>query len=390
MDQFALYYIEANVICAIVFGILLLHNHFSIDRQEKQIKFDHALTAFILYFIADCFWAAIVAEVIPKTRFTVVLNDFFIYVFMAAVTYTWLEYVMAFEQVPHRARPINKFAVLFPFLVTTAALILHYVIAPQTLIDEALDTQPMFSVYLVAVPWIYIFAVLFYTIRKARTEENRLEKQKHLFIGFFPLVTILGGAVQMVFPYVPIFCFMSLLLMLVFYIQSILGKVSIDPLTSLNNRGQLMRYTSQKASLFLENRRTIVVMMDIDEFKTINDTYGHAEGDRALVTVAGSLKAAINRHNTPSFLCRYGGDEFILILHPEAKEEVDRLIAEIREEISRHEMPYAISISAGYDELMSGEDSIQSCIQRADKKLYLDKEYRKLRFKKDGRNPTAA
>ena len=108
------------------------------------------------------------------------------------------------------------------------------------------------------------------------------------------------------------------------------------------------------------------------------------------MTVAGLLKAAINRHNTPSFLCRYGGDEFILILHPETKEEVDRLIAEIREEISRHEMPYALSISAGYDELMSGEDSIQSCIQRADKKLYLDKEYRKLRFKKDGRNPTAA
>ena len=380
MNDFAVYYIEANLVCMIIFGILLIHNHFNIDRQEKQIKHDHVLVAFILYVLADCFWAAIVAELIPKTRFTVVVNVFSIYLLMGATIYCWLDYVMAYEQVPHRNRPINRFAVIFPFLVSTVALILHYLIAPQTLIDDAQETLPGFSVYIIAVPDIYIAAVLFYTIRKARAEENPAEKRKHLFIGFFPLLVSVGGLIQtLLLPYVPIYCFTCLILMLVFFIQALEIRISMDPLTSLNNRGQLTRYIAQKANLRQEGRLTVVVMMDIDGFKEINDTFGHAEGDKALVTVADSLKAIISRSNIPSFLGRYGGDEFILIVHPEKQEEVEQLIADIRQEIARScDTAYRLSVSAGCDELLGGEDTAQNCIQRADKKLYLDKQYRKL------------
>ena len=382
MNGFAVYYIEANVVCALVFGILLLHNQSSIDRQEKQIKYDHALIAFILYFLADCLWAAIEAEIIPKTRLNVVLNDFLIYFLMAAIIYFWLDFVLAYEQVPHRNRPINRFAVIFPFLVSTVAMILHYLIAPLALIDDALATTGTYNVYLVAVPYIYMAAILFYTIRKARSEESHSEKRRHLFVGLLPLMAIAGGLIQMVlFPYIPIFCFSAMILMLLFYIQSIELRISLDPLTQLNNRGQLARYVAQRSNLYIEDRKTVVIMMDIDGFKAINDAQGHAEGDRALLIVSDALKAAVNNHNTPSFLGRYGGDEFILILHPVALEEADELIREIRDNIRdrAREMSCPMGISAGYDELMGGGDTIQSCIERADKKLSLDKEYRKIK-----------
>ena len=380
MNNFAVYYIEANVVCILVFGILLIHNHFNIDRQEKQIKFDRVLIAFMLYFLVDCFWAAIVGKLIPKTRLSMVTNVFLIYVLMGATVYYWLDFVMAYEQVPHRNRPINRFAVIFPFLVSTVALILHYIIAPHTLFSDTHDTLDAFNIYITVVPDIYIVAILFYTIQKAKSEENPTEKRRHLFIGIFPLMVSVGGLIQSVlFPYIPVYCFTCLILMLLFYIQSIEVRISVDPLTNLNNRGQLARYTSQRSNLYQEGRKTVIMMMDIDGFKGINDTYGHAEGDKALVLVADSLKAVLNRRSTPSFLGRYGGDEFILILHPETKGEVDRLIEEIRKEVeSKCGAPYRLSISAGYDELMSGKDTVQSCIQRADKKLYLDKEYRKL------------
>lgn len=380
MFNFAPYYIEANVVCMIVFGILLLHNHFNIDRQEKQIKFDHVLVIFMLYFLVDCFWAAIVGELMPKTRFTMVVNEFLIYILMGATVYSWLNFVMAYEQVPHRNRPINRFAVIFPFIVSTVTLILQYIIAPQTLINEEHDTLPGFSIYMIAVPDIYVSAVLFYTIRKSRAEESFIEKRKHLYIGFLPLMVSVGGLIQeTLFPYVPIYCCTCLILMLIFYIQSIEVRISADPLTSLNNRGQLMRYTTQRANLYVEGRLSVVVMMDIDGFKGINDNFGHAQGDKALVLVAESLKTVINRHSMPSFLGRYGGDEFIMILHPERLEEVDQLIAEVREEIRIGcEAICPLSLSAGYDVLLGEHDSVQSCIQRADKKLYLDKEYRKL------------
>ncbi len=386
MSEFALYYIEANIICIIVFSILLIHNHFNLDRQEKQIKYDHALNAFILYFLADCFWAAITADMIPKTRFSVAVNTFFIYILMGATVYNWLNYVMAYVQAPHRNRPINRFAVIFPFLVSTVALILHYLIAPLTLIDEAKDTTLVFSMYMIAVPDIYMVATLFYTVRKARNEENPMEKRKHLGIGLFPLVVMTGGLIEtLFFPHLPIYCFTCLILMLVFYIQAIEVRVSMDPLTHLNNRGQLMRYISQKSNLYQEGRQTYVVMMDIDDFKAINDTYGHAEGDKALVTVANSLKRAVNRYGIPSFLGRYGGDEFILITHPENSGQIDQMIRvareEIRQECTNGDIPYLIFVSAGYDALREQPDTVQSCIQRADEKLYQDKKYRKLHAK---------
>ena len=383
MSDFALYYIEANVICIIVFGILLIHNHFNIDRQEKQIKYDHVLAAFIIYFLIDCFWAAIEVDLIPKTRFNVVLNTFLIYILMGATVYCWLNYVMAYVQVPHRNRPINRFAVIFPFLVSTLALVAHYLIAPQTLIDEAQNTLPGYSIYIVVVPDVYMIATLFYTIRKAKGEDNPMERRKYIFIGVFPLVVMTGGLIEtLFFPHLPIYCFTCLILMLVFYIQAIEVRVSMDPLTQLNNRGQLMRYISQKSNLHQEGRHTFVIMMDIDDFKAINDTYGHAEGDRALVTIANSLKTVINRSGIPSFLGRYGGDEFILIVHLDGKEHPDQLIRLIREQVRQEcaedSIPYLLSVSGGFEQLRGGRDTIQNCIQRADEKLYQDKKYRKL------------
>ena len=380
MTNFAFYYIEANIVCVIVFAIILMHNRFNIDRQEKQVKFDLALEAFIAYFLTDCLWAAIEGGLIPKTRLTVVVSCFFLYLFMSSIIYFWLDYVLSYEQAPHRNRPINRFAVEFPYIISTVALILNYINAPQMLLDDEMETTPAFNVYLVAVPYIYMAAILFYTIRKARKEENPIEKRKHLFVGFFPLMVIVGGIIQMAFfPYIPIFCFTSLILMLIFYIQSIDQRISLDPLTGLNNRGQLRRYVSQSSNLHQEGRMTVVIMMDIDDFKTINDTYGHAEGDKALIIVSDSIKKAINSHNMPSFIGRYGGDEFILIIHPVTLDEIEQLISEIRSEIESRtrELPYPLAISVGYDELRNKQDTFQNSILRADTKLYQDKKYRK-------------
>ena len=386
MSGFAVYYILTNVVCIIIFGILLIHNHFNIDRQEKMVRFDHVLIVFILYFAADCIWAAIVENIIPKTRFSVVADVFLIYILMGMTVHNWLGFVMAYEQVPHRNRPINRFAVIFPFIVSTIALIVQYIAAPQTLINDAQDTLPSFSLYIVIVPDIYICAVLFYTIRKAKQEENPAEKKKHLFLGFFPLMVAIGGLVETAFfPNLPIYCCTSLILMLLFYIQSLELRISVDPLTGLNNRGQLERYISQRSNLYQEGRRTIVAMMDIDHFKDINDTYGHAEGDKALAAVAGALKKATSDHSVPMFAGRYGGDEFILIIHPRLMEEAEAIIREIREEFGSYQAPFRLAVSVGYDELAGEPDTILECIERADHKLYQEKNAAKAAEKADHR-----
>ena len=126
------------------------------------------------------------------------------------------------------------------------------------------------------------------------------------------------------------------------------------------------------------------MMMDLDHFKQINDTYGHAEGDRALILAAEVLKRTCERIRTPIFLGRYGGDEFTIILqNPEEKNYPEPLADLIRENLAKkkeeNQLPYALEASIGYEELRDENDTLQECIMRADEKLYADKQSRRIK-----------
>ena len=152
--------------------------------------------------------------------------------------------------------------------------------------------------------------------------------------------------------------------------------VSVDALTRLNNRGQINRYMEQLR--YKEESHIFAMMIDVDNFKTINDTYGHAEGDRALMLVSDALKKTCGWIQSPVFLGRYGGDEFTIIIQDPAEDkqpkEIERVIhsnmAEARKE---QNLPYKLEVSVGYAELIDESDTMHDCLNRADKKLYMAK-----------------
>lgn len=387
MSEYFIYYASINIVGAVIFGIMLANDYIGLDRQEKQLKYDHALIAFILYFLSDAIWAGVDAGVFPVNQFTVITTTFLNFVIMTLIIYTWLCYVLAVEQIPNRNSMTMRIILALPLILSMVGLILTYLISPRLLIDENLKNTAAFDAFLVAVPYIYLIAIIVYTIKKAHSEENIIEKKKHIYIGLFPIMTVIGGLLQMILmPALPIFCFSSTILMVIFYIKSIDTQISKDPLTNLNNRGQLARYVSQKSNLLIEGRTTYVVMIDVNDFKNVNDTYGHAEGDSALVIIAKALLKAVKSRTIPLFLGRYGGDEFVLIAHPVKEEELTELLEHVRDNIfsmcKSENKPYLLTIGIGYDEMLGEEDTFQKCMQRADDKLYINKEYIKAKQKK--------
>ena len=154
--------------------------------------------------------------------------------------------------------------------------------------------------------------------------------------------------------------------------------ISVDALTRLNNRGQINRYLEQAG--YRENTTTTVMMIDIDRFKQINDTHGHAEGDRALVLVSEALKKVCEHIKATIFLGRYGGDEFTLIIQdPGENDDYPAQIAEglrtaLVEKRQENRLPYELEVSIGYDELRDRNDTLKDCLVRADEKLYEEKE----------------
>lgn len=382
MSQYFMYYTESQIICLIIFSIILVHDLSRIDRQEKQIRFDYALVSFMLYFISDAFWAAIISGVVPKTLASATAVIFFNNFFMALIIYNWFMYVLSVEKVGKKYTPRQKLILALPLIISASVSLLLYGLKPELMFTPDLRTTAMSTVMLVLVPIIYITAILIYTVRKAAGAKTREERTTHIRIGTLPLAIVFGGLLQVIMlESVPIFCYCCSIVMIVFYIQSLESQVSADPLTGLNNRGQLQRYVQQSSTLFREGMKTYVAMIDVNDFKKINDEHGHAEGDTALVVISDSLRHAAGAAGFPVFISRYGGDEFVLIMHCNDKNGPEEMIRSIRRNLQEKAvqagLPYRISVAYGYDELNPHGEEFSDCLRRADHNSYLDKEKQK-------------
>ena len=379
MSQYFIYYVESSIICLIIFGIMLGHNLSTVDRSEKVVKYDGALIAFMLYFVSDAIWASMIAGVLPKSMPTVALINLVNFILMAGITFMWLRYVAAVETVPGRNTKGFIIKSFLPLGLSILIMVAILLVDPHLLITPEYTVTMFYSLFQVAIPIFYIIVVFVLVLRRAAAEDSPEDKTIHIYVGMFPLMVVLGGMIQvLLLPETPIFCYSCAILMIIFYIQMMESRISIDPLTGLNNRGQLRKYTAQESSIFREGKRTYVMMIDVNDFKSINDTYGHATGDKALKVISDSLKQAAGSVNTPVFIARYGGDEFIFIAHSDNEEVPDTLVRNIHKRLvemaEKARLPFTISVAVGYDELRRENDSFRECLERADQKCYINKD----------------
>jgi diguanylate cyclase (GGDEF)-like protein len=148
-----------------------------------------------------------------------------------------------------------------------------------------------------------------------------------------------------------------------------------DALTGLYNRrfgDQRLEAEASRSQRY--SRPLTVVAIDLNDFKKINDTYGHAAGDRVLREFADRLNAAIR---VSDVAVRMGGDEFLLILPECPTERVEAMLNRLQSivvEFGEYQIP--VSFSAGWVGYESGETPEQF-LERADKILYADKRARK-------------
>ena len=153
-----------------------------------------------------------------------------------------------------------------------------------------------------------------------------------------------------------------------FYIYYIELVVQSDGLTRLLNRRS---YESHLAKL---NYRTAVIIFDIDKFKDVNDTYGHAYGDTVLKKIS---KAILRCYNSKGLCYRIGGDEFCVILNKNSFRSESMIIklnkrfSTLLEDLRRKE-PAMPTVSVGY-ELFNGENNISDIIHNADTMMYSNK-----------------
>ncbi|WOE70791.1 GGDEF domain-containing protein [Hydrogenimonas thermophila] len=161
-------------------------------------------------------------------------------------------------------------------------------------------------------------------------------------------------------------------------IEDTLEKATKDPLTDLYNREFLSEYAEK---VLKENRRkgesVTLIFLDLDNFKSVNDNYGHEEGDQVLKNVATILKNSFRDHDV---IIRYGGDEFIVLAQLNRVEisDLNSVLMSLKERIEENFKKYGISISYGMAIYPLETDNLKDLIHLADQRMYEQKKAKKL------------
>ncbi len=155
-----------------------------------------------------------------------------------------------------------------------------------------------------------------------------------------------------------------------------------DPLTGLPNRLLLNDRLSQALELEDDTKQTIGIMfIDLDRFKYINDTLGHAVGDQLLIEIAKRIQACVGKNDT---VCRQGGDEFIVLIPNTTADEVSKIAQQIVDLFSSsvmvNEQELFVTPSIGIAMYPGDGRDIETLIKNADTAMYRVKEQGKNNF----------
>ena len=162
-------------------------------------------------------------------------------------------------------------------------------------------------------------------------------------------------------------------------------RSDIDALTGLSNRGYFDRRLKDELAAHQRYGRDVcLVMLDIDEFKTLNDAHGHPFGDRVLEAIGTLLRAASRATDAP---CRFGGDEFALILTETPLAGGAEMAERLRKQIAAiglpvHGRPIVVTASLGVANADDGVSTPEALLRAADDALY--------EAKRSGRNRVCA
>ena len=276
---------------------------------------------------------------------------------------------------------IKRIKKRLPLFVIPAAI--NFVLCFLTLFFDIMFKIDQNNVYF-RTPFIwYTFAVamfyMAYVVVLLLKNRKKTPKSNFYPMLFFPLPVLIGALIQLLnYGVVLIWtgCAFSIIL-LNFHVQNEMLKT--DYLTNLPNRLWLDSYIKMKINRD-EGKTLVGLMVDIDYFKYINDTYGHKAGDNALITLGQIFKNSVG---FTDFVARYGGDEFVFILSNNC--DGDKVIKKLKNNVAifneNSNLPYKLEFSVGMVSYNITEQStLDDFYKHLDAKMYDNKKTRKQLF----------
>ncbi len=366
-------YIENNVIGLIILSIIFA----SMRSKHKRPKCDERL---FLLFITSTSLIMVLNIIINimdgKNGYMLRGTNIFlttIYLILNPVPYlAWSLYVDFYIH-----RSIKRLKEITPTLMLPA--VLSFILCILSIYNKGVfyidDNNTYKRGHLFIINASLYYSYFIYTYIKIIRNRKNVRKKDYYSLLVFAIPPVTAGLLQTKY-FGKSFIWLGVSISaLIIFINIQNNEINKDYLTGLYNRRQLDAYLKNCLRELRIDELILMIMMDINFFKDINDTYGHIEGDEALRHTAEILGESFR---CDDFISRYAGDEFVVIIKLDNKEQTPVIIDRLRkkfEEFNKSDVtPYDITVSVGYDiynpKLNMSDDEF---IRHTDKLMYEDK-----------------
>ena len=360
--------LTANIVSLLLLGTLYFSNRqrMSHDRDTRIVLRMMGITA--ISNVADCCVFYLDGGGGLAVRLLVFLSGSWLFWGNVLIGYTWAEFLTTHLNIPFTParRKIYKAGGFLACALLAANCFYPLVFTYKSGLYER---GPAYSVFL-------LFAFLYmadslYLYAKCRKKAGTLK----LFpVQVFFVPVLIGVVVQALFVEIAI-TWTSIAVAIAGIMTALKNEtIFLDYLTGLYNRVYLEFLQKQVYKKKEKNALLSGIMIDLNGFKQINDTYGHAEGDAALLIAANILRSSFSEYGV---VTRCAGDEFVVMLNTTDEQLVQSLIEQAKRNFEKENetngKPYQLSASMGHATADLRVETIADFMNRVDRQMYRDK-----------------
>ena len=333
--DFNILYTEIHVLCLVILCIAAYKERESSFSSAARLHIIRIAQFANIMIISNIIWKWIDTGVI-HTSTTVSLFIHTCYYICEVMVYYYL-YLYSKFQAGKTYSKYEKRILLIPFAFTMLLHLIntvHPFLYTVAYIDQSAHMEflqlPYFKVGVV-IPYSLVMCTALYNLynqfRKGEGREVRrgLINAQYLAIA----ITMFGTLAKRLDP-IPLYPVVISFGVFLHYFKEVENEVVLDPLTKIYNKREFLHMLGKLKDAYHQddNLELYLIMLDVNDFKEINDKYGHDIGDLALIYVAENMKKALAPYRDPkAYGYRFGGDEFCIIMRSYDEEEVRKMLA---------------------------------------------------------------
>ena len=371
-------YISISVVC-IVSGIIIYSQMSQDMGSQLELRRFKYFIIFYMIFVASnifCVWSMFNHKAVIGTIASAINISS-----VCVCVFEWFLYI----ETKLESRFTNNIKALTLALLPLIIMILiictsHYTHLVYYYDESGIYNRGRLYVAILFMSGIYLIYASTHLIMRMREATTPSKKSQYRLLSLFIIFPLIAGLVDLFIESVPIMELTSLLGIVTVFTSMQQDQIYIDTLTGLNNRRSADEFLGERLHFASEENPLYYFIFDVDNFKNINDTYGHTEGDTALKIVANVL--VDYSRNSDSYVARWGGDEFVAIHEGEMTLPPEEVVKHLNNFLGYRsvaaQLQYSISLSGGFYKCTDKKQNADLILMEADEILYKNKKEKKV------------